>query len=289
MIHLICAILFSTAIFVVMRLFKRFDLDNHQALAWNYAVAAALGILMSAMKAPLASPVGEAWFSLSLLTGFWFILTYVLMAVSSQRSGVTVTSLASKLSVVIPTLFGVFFLKEELGVIPAVGIGLALVALFLVVGTGQPKAATRNVPMGTVLLPVFIFFGTGIGDVLMKLTETANTADDITPMIAFIYSVSFVFGLLLVIYDITKGKSKWQWKNAVGGAVLGATNFFSTYFIYHAMRVFDNVVLFPIYNIGVVCMTALCGWLLFKEKLNWKNYLGLVLAIIAVILIAVKI
>ena len=288
MIHLICAILFSTAIFVVMRLFKRFNLDNHQALAWNYAVAAALGIIMSAMKAPVASPVGEAWFSLSLLTGFWFILTYVLMTVSSQRSGVTVTSLASKLSVVIPTLFGVLFLKEELGVIPAIGIGLALVALFLVVGTGQRKDTSRNLHASTAMLPVFIFFGTGIGDVLMKLTETANTADDITPMIAFIYSVSFVFGLLLVIYDLVKGKSKWQWKNAVGGAVLGATNFFSTYFIYHAMRVFDNVVLFPIYNIGVVCMTALCGWLLFKEKLNWKNYLGLVIAIIAVNLITVK-
>ncbi len=288
MIHLICAILFSTAIFVVMLLFKRFNLDNHQALAWNYAVAAALGIFMSAMKAPVTSPVGEAWFSLSLLTGFWFILTYVLMTVSSQRSGVTVTSLASKLSVVIPTLFGVLFLKEELGVIPAIGIGLALVALFLVVGTGQRKDTSRNLHAGTAMLPVFIFFGTGIGDVLMKLTETANTADDITPMIAFIYSVSFVFGLLLVVYDLVKGKSKWQWKNAVGGAVLGATNFFSTYFIYHAMRVFDNVVLFPIYNIGVVCMTALCGWLLFKEKLNWKNYLGLVIAIIAVILITVK-
>ena len=54
------------------------------------------------------------------------------------------------------------------------------------------------------------------------------------------------------------------------------------------MRVFDNVVMFPVYNIGVVCLSALCGWLLFKEKLTWKNYLGLAIAIIAVILITVK-
>ena len=54
------------------------------------------------------------------------------------------------------------------------------------------------------------------------------------------------------------------------------------------MRCFDNVELFPVYNIGVVCPTALTGWLLFKEKLTWKNYMGLAIAILAVILITLK-
>ena len=288
MIYLILAILFSSAIFVVMRLFKRFNLDNHQALAWNYAMAAGLGHVMSAIHGPLTSPVSEAWFPLSLLTGFWFILTYVLMTVSSQRSGVTVTSLSSKLSVVIPTLFGILVLKERLGIVPAIGIALALVALFLVVSKKNKDdvVADKAKPSALIiLLPIFIFFGTGIGDVLMKITETANQSSDMTPMIAFIYGVSFLFSLLLMGYDLLKGKSKWQWKNAVGGIILGLVNFFSTYSIYHAMRVFDNVVLFPIYNIGVVCLTALAGLAFFKEKLTWKNYLGLAIAIIAVLLI----
>ena len=288
MIYLILAILFSTLIFVVMRLFSRFNIDNHQGLAWNYATATVIGYIMSAAHGPVTSPVGEAWFPLSLLTGFWFILTYVLMVVSSQRSGVTVTSLSSKLSVVIPTLFGVLFLKETLGLTAAIGIVLALTALFLVVG-GKDKNQTKTEKTTLiVLLPVLIFFSTGIGDVLMKLTETKNTADDLTPMVAFIYGISFLFSLLLMGYDLVKGKSKWQWKNALGGIALGAVNFFSTYSVYHAMRVFDNVVLFPVYNIGVVCLTALCGWLLFKEKLTWKNYLGLGIAILAVILITMK-
>lgn len=288
MIYLILAILFSTAIFVVMRLFSRFNLDNHQALMWNYATATVIGYIMSAANGSVASPVSEPWFPLSILTGFWFILTYVLMVVSSQRSGVTVTSLSSKLSVVIPTLFGVIFLKEVLGLMPAIGIALALTALFLVVGGKDKIHAKTEKTTLIVLLPILIFFSTGIGDVLMKITETKNLSDDLTPMVAFIYGISFLFSLLLMGYDLIKGKSKWQWKNAAGGIALGTVNFFSTYSVYHAMRVFDNVVLFPVYNIGVVCLTALCGLLLFKEKLTWKNYLGLVIAIIAVILITVK-
>ena len=289
MIYLILAILFSTAIFVVMRLFKRFELDNHQALAWNYATATVIGFAMSAANGALTSPVSKPWFPLSILTGFWFILTYVLMVVSSQRSGVTVTSLSSKLSVVIPTLFGVLFLKEALGLTQVTGIVLALTALFLVVGDKNKNQVKTEKTTLIVLLPILIFFGTGIGDVLMKITETANGHEnDPTFMVAFIYGVSFVFSMLLMGYDLLKGKSKWQWKNALGGVVLGAVNFFSTYSVYQAMRVFDNVVLFPVYNIGVVCLTALAGWFLFKEKLTWTNYLGLVIAIIAVLLITMN-
>ena len=292
MTYLILAILFSSLIFVEMRLFKRFELDNHQALAWNYAMAAGIGIAMSTAKGPVTLPVSEPWFPLSILTGFWFILTYVLMTFSSQRSGVTITSLSSKLSVVIPTLFGILMLHEHLSLAAGIGIGLALVALFLVVMKKGEKVEIADEKPKTslliVLLPVFIFFGTGIGDILMKVTETANQSSDMSPMIAFIYFVSFIFGVILVVFDLAKRKSRWQWKNAWGGIVLGATNYFSTYSIYHAMRVFDNVVLFPIYNIGVVSLTALIGWLLFKEKLSWTNYLGLALAIVAVLLITVK-
>ena len=97
-----------------------------------------------------------------------------------------------------------------------------------------------------------------------------------------------VFGIILVVYELICGKSKWQTKSLVGGMVLGVTNFFSTYCIFHAMCCFDNVILFPIYNIGVVSLTGLIGWLLFKEKLTWKNYLGLAIALIAVVLISVR-
>ena len=285
MIYLILAILFSTGVFVAMRLFERFHLDNHQALMWNYVFATCTGFLMCKQFDTPAQLVGEPWFGLSLLTGFWFIFTYVLMTASTQRSGVTVTSLSSKLSVVLPTLAGVVLFSEKLNFVATMGIVLALVALVLVVGGKERTDKTNKINW---LLPVLIFFGTGTGDILMKLTEQRNHGDDMSFMIAFIYFIALLFGIILVAYDLIRGKSKWQWKSALGGIGLGVINFFSTYSVYHAMRCFDNVVLFPVYNIGVVSLTALTGWLLFKEKLTWKNYLGLAIAIIAVILITLK-
>ena len=289
MIYLILAILFSTGVFVAMRLFERFKLDNHQALMWNYVFAAGTGFLLCKQFDTPAQLIVEPWFGLSLITGFWFIFTYLLMTASTQRSGVTVTSLSSKLSVVLPTLAGVIFFKEKLGLVASLGIVLALVALVLEVGGKKGDTLNHRDTKHSVstigLLPLFIFFGTGTGDILMKLTEQRNGADDMSFMIAFIYFIALLFGILIVAYDLIRCKSKWQWKSALGGIGLGVINFFSTFSIYHAMRCYDNVVLFPIYNIGVVSVTALVGWLLFKEKLTWKNYLGLAIAIIAVILI----
>lgn len=284
MIYLILAILFSTGVFVAMRLFEKFKLDNHQALMWNYVFATGTGFVVCEKFDTLPQLVAEPWFGLSFITGFWFIFTYLLMAASTQRSGVTVTSLSSKISVVLPILAGVIFFSESLNLVATIGIVLALVALVLVVG-GKKDSGNVNKNW---LLPILIFFGTGTGDILMKITEQQHTGGDMGFMIAFIYFVALVFGIIIVVSDIIRGKSKWQWKNSIGGIMLGVINYFSTYYVYNAMRYFDNVVLFPIYNIGVVSLTAVIGWLAFKEKLTWKNYLGLAIAIIAVILIAFR-
>ncbi len=201
MLYLISAILFSTGVFVAMRLFERFRLDNHQALMWNYVFAAGTGFLMCKQFDTPAQLVGEPWFGLSIVTGFWFIFTYLLMTASTQRSGVTVTSLSSKLSVVLPTLAGVILFHEKLNLVATLGIVLALVALMLVVGG---KGKTGKTSKTNWLLPMLIFFGTGTGDILMKLTEQRNNADDMGFMIAFIYFIAMLFGLALVCFDLVK-------------------------------------------------------------------------------------
>lgn len=283
---LLAAILCSVGVFVIMRLFDRFGVDNHQAIAVNYATAAVIGLLMCRHPyTPLQIPA-EPWFGLSILTGFWFIFTYLLLAKSSQQVGVAVTSLSSKLSVVIPATMGIVLFQEHINTASAIGIILALTALYLIVGRKEKEEKSQR--RGWALFPILIFFGTGIGDVLMKLTEQRNSMPDMNVMIAFIYFVALFFGIALIVVDGIKGKTRFTWKNLIGGILLGLVNYYSTFWIYRCMRLFDNVFLFPVYNIGVVMLTALAGLLLFKEKLTPRKLLGIATAIIAVILIALK-
>lgn len=285
--YLLLAILCSTGVFIAMRLFNRFGIENHRAIAVNYAVATLAGLSMCKGIGAPSEIIAEPWFGISILTGFWFIFTYLLMTYSSQQAGVTITSLSSKLSVVIPTLLGVLFLKETLSITAGTGIILAIISLFLIVG-GKKGSDGKKKSKWLAILPAAIFLGTGTGDILMKLTEQLNGSPDLTFMITFIYFIALLFGTAIVINDRIKGKTKFQWKDVIGGAALGLTNFFSTFCMYQCMRIFDNVFFFPTYNVGVVCATALTGRLLFKEKLSTRSYIGLAFAIIAVTLITLK-
>ena len=44
-----------------------------------------------------------------------FIIVFNLMAITTQRSGLSVVSVATKMSVVVPVLFGLIYYKESLG------------------------------------------------------------------------------------------------------------------------------------------------------------------------------
>jgi len=48
----------------------------------------------------------------------------------------------------------------------------------------------------------------------------------------------------------------------------------------------QSSVLYPINNMGIVGISALFGILIFKEKINLINFIGILLAIAAIALIA---
>jgi multidrug transporter EmrE-like cation transporter len=49
-----------------------------------------------------------------------------------------------------------------------------------------------------------------------------------------------------------------------------------------------SATIFPINNIGIVAASTLVSVLLFKEKLNTKNIIGLTLSLIAIALISIQ-
>jgi len=75
-------------------------------------------------------------------------------------------------------------------------------------------------------------------------------------------------------------------RNILGGLILGLLNFNATYFIILALHQIESSVVFPIYNSGVIALSAIIGFVAFKEKLSIINWIGLIIAIIAIILIS---
>jgi uncharacterized membrane protein len=98
---------------------------------------------------------------------------------------------------------------------------------------------------------------------------------------------AFLFGVVLSVIKFIKGNFKLEGKNILGGICLGIPNYFSLFFLIRALqnKNFESASIFTLINIGVILLSSLFGILLFKEKLIKQNYLGITLAIIAVILV----
>ena len=69
---------------------------------------------------------------------------------------------------------------------------------------------------------------------------------------------------------------------------LGIPNFLSFYFLLKALAYFGSsgAFVYPLYNLGVILLSAIIGLLVFKERLSKLNIVGILLAITAITLLS---
>lgn len=285
MIALLLSILSSTAIFVAFKLFPKYNVNTLHAIVVNYFVAAICGIILQPTEIEFAKTAAYSWFPFAIVLGVLFITIFHLMGITAQRSGLSVVSVAAKMSVVIPILFGLIYYNESLGAIKLAGILLALAAVYL--ASIKTKDGLK-IKASNFIFPLLVFFGTGIIDTTVKFVEGEHLGkEDIAIFSATIYAMSAIIGVVLIVSQASRGTFKFQFKNIIGGIALGIPNYFSIYFLVLALRsgIFESSGIFTLNNVLIVLISTLLGVILFKEKILPKNWIGIALAVLAILLI----
>lgn len=285
MIFLALSILSSTTIYVVFKLFPKYQINTLHAIVVNYLVATICGISFQQNEINLSETFQYSWFPFALGLGVLFITVFNLMGITAQRNGLSVVSVAAKMSVVIPILFGLLYYNESLGVLKFIGILLALIAVYL---ASIKKKDGLKIKASNFIFPLLVFLGSGIIDTTVKYLEGEYVGkDDIPIFSATIYAMAAIIGIGVLIIQGFQSKFQFQFKNILGGIALGIPNYFSIYFLVQALRsgIFESSGVFTINNVSVVMISTLLGILLFKEKILIKNWIGIALAILGILLI----
>jgi drug/metabolite transporter (DMT)-like permease len=282
MFYLSLSILLSTVIIVTFKVFDRFKISVVQAITVNYLVASVFGFASESASFDLISLPNQPWFYFSALMGLSLIVAFNLFALSAQKAGVAITAISSRMSVAIPIVLGFFLFQDSSGVLKITGIIIGLVAFYLT--TKKDKAIKLN--KSYFYLPVILFLAIGVNDSLMKIAEHYFITDDFVPFLATSFGFSLIFGLIIFIFKTLKEKKKVEGKNIFAGVILGLLNWYSTLFVLKGLGVFEVSLFMPVYNIGVVALASVTGFVIFREKLTRINWIGIFLAIIAIILIA---
>jgi drug/metabolite transporter (DMT)-like permease len=284
LIYLLLSIVASTLIFIIFKLFEKFKINTLQAIVVNYFTACLFGLLVYESPIVINDIISSKWIYGAIGLGFLFIAIFNIMAMTAQRNGLSVASVASKMSVIIPIVFGIYVYNEGVGAQKIIGIVLALISVYL----SSVKSKSINNPTKGLWLPILLFFGSGIIDTSIKFIETKYLPDNSIPIFsATIFAFAFIIGSSILIFRAIKKPFSFPLKTLLGGAVLGITNYFSIYYLLKALNheSLESSTLFTINNVAVVMASTLLGLLFFKEKISKTNWAGIILAIISIVIV----
>ena len=126
-----------------------------------------------------------------------------------------------------------------------------------------------------------LLLGIGINDFALKLFEANYSVEQKGTFVFFIFFSAYIYTL---VYMLIK-KIKFE-KHAFGlGLILGVPNVLATHFLLIALSQLPAIVVFPVLNIGVIVVTAISAYIIWREKLNYYGIAALIVGIAAILLL----
>ena len=285
MLALVLSVLCSTLILVIFKLYAVYRVQTLYAIIVNYITACSTGLFFYNGTVTVSDILEKPWALGTAALGVFFIVVFNVIAKTSQVAGVSVASVATKMSLVVPVIFGVFLYKEQLSTIQVIGILLALAAVYFT----SIKKGSQNISKKILLLPLLAFLGSGLIDALIKYFEEIHLTEEELPIFsAVVFGAAAVTGMVFIGANAFKKPIRVNSRNIVGGIALGIPNYFSIFFLVKALQNehFTSAAIFTINNVAIVMVSTLVGIWFFKESMSIKNWGGIALAVVSVVLVA---
>jgi drug/metabolite transporter (DMT)-like permease len=281
---LVLSIVLNAIIFALFKWFGLKSVNTFQAIVVNYFVCVITGVSFTGFDQFLNQPSDSTWIYIALGLGAVFILIFNLMAITAQRFSMAAASIASKMAFVVPVLFSIYFLKVESNFewYNIIGVILAVAATYMSSATSPEPGSVKNKWIW--LLPFLVFIGNGFIDTTINFTNL-NFLNESTAAVFPIYiflSASVIGGIIMLFQ-----KEPLQIASIKSGLFLGIVNYFTVYFFLRGLGQLNNngAFVFPIFNTGIVVLSALIGIFFFKEQLSKINKAGILIALLAITLV----
>ena len=284
MIALVGTIACSTFIFVLFRLFDRFNISTFQAVIVNYFTAFLCGILVHGNELSKDSFFHLEWLPFVLVSSIFFITLFIMMAFSAQQNGIAATSVAVKMSMAASMLGMILIYNESLSELKLFGIFCALLGVYLIASSGSKSNKSSKA-----YLLIILFIGSGLLDLNLNYAQN-HVLNYISTSIftAFGFAAAGILGVLFYIIQSFRGRSQpIRLKNLIAGFLLGIPNYYSIYFLLEAYQSIpwqDSSIL-AVVNVSVVLLSVITGFVVFKEILNQKKLVGIIAALISIFLL----
>ncbi|MFW5900934.1 MAG: hypothetical protein ACOCUK_00170, partial [bacterium] len=254
-------------------------------------VASVLGFSISSYSSNVFPLYANPWFPYAVVIGILFVIGFVLIGLSSQKVGIAITTVASKMSVVIPITFSLFYDPyDQITTLKISGIVLALLAVFLTVY----RKRTIDFDPRYLYLPAILFLGMGVIDSVIKLAQFKHIDNGISTLFsAVLFTVAAITGITTNLIRRNSFRTLFNSGTLLWGSLLGLGNYGSIWFLILALNSkteenipLDGSAVFGINNIGIVGLSVILGLMVFREKLTRINWMGIAFSLAAIYILS---
>lgn len=280
MYNIIYTILLFNVLIIVFKMFEKYKVDNLQALIVNYITAGFCSYLFLETDFSLNYILESDWLYHSMIIGTLFIIIFNFYAFGIQKAGVAVTTVANRMSLIIPVCAALILYPEEntFTLLKGIAFFLALTGIYL----SSTKRGKLSFDKKYLWLIILVFVGQGISDSIFNdfAQKFPNEGSYLFFMVLFF--MASISGILILSGRSIRARNPLQLKSVFWGVIFGIPNFFSLVFLLKALGSISSSIVFPIVGMGVVISSSLIGLLLFQEKLTRSNWIGILLSICAI-------
>lgn len=195
----------------------------------------------------------------------------------------SLSSLMISYSLMIPTFYGIFFLKEPVSICFLIGLGLLIVSLFLV----NKKRPDRPITFKWILFVFLSLVGNGLCSTFQKMQQTRfNGAYKNEFMILALAIVSCILVTAALITE--KDNLKYNLRNARFTApTCGIMNGLTNMLVMILSGLMPVSLMFPLISTGGIIVTYLVSKFFYKEKLTKMQFAGFLIGVVSIVFLSI--
>jgi uncharacterized membrane protein len=263
-------------------MFEKYKVDNLQALIVNYLTAAGCSYFFLEQDFSLNHVLNSEWLYHAMIIGTLFIIVFNFYAFGTQKVGIAVTTVANKMSLIIPVCAALILYPENntFDALKGIAFFLALAGIYL----SSTKGGKLSFDKKYLWLIILVFVGQGISDSIFNDFAQKFPNEGGYLFFMTLFFMASISGILILIGKSINTKNKLQLKSIFWGIIFGVPNFFSLVFFLKALGdpKLTSSIVFPLVSMGVVVSSSVIGLFLFKENLTRNNWIGIILSICAI-------
>lgn len=216
-------------------------------------------------------------YSFAFASSFVAALLFSFLAI--RDGSLSLTSLATSYSLILPTIFGLVFNGEPIKVELIIGIILLMVAIFFI----NSKKTYTKITAKWCIYVFLAFLSNGISPIIQNLHQTRFSGKYINELMIVALFLCFVFFLIMTIINEKNEAINLIKKGFFTMILSGITNGAANLFVMLVIGLAASSIVFPVISAGTIILTILISVFIYKEKFAPKQIVGLILGIAAVV------